>query len=114
MHPKEAEARGKSIRVKTWREFKRLAIEKRPKTIVYTIAQSIPASNLTSLKMILPARGTQYLFVDTAKGDRLRQTGIPIRRDRWGNLFLEDDDIKNFLKTELLREDLQILSYWII
>ena len=102
----------RSIRVKTWEEFKRLAIEKKPKSIVYIIAQSIPASNLTSLKLILHAKGTQHIFVDFAKGDKLRQTGIPIHNDKKGNRFIEDDDVKHFLKTQLQREGLQIFSYW--
>ena len=105
---------GKNVRVKTWEEFKKLAIEKKPKSIVYIIAQSIPIRDLTSLKLLLPLQGTQYIFTDTAKGDKLRRTGIPIRTDKKGNRFLEDDDIKNFLKTQLQREDLQIFSYWTI
>ncbi len=104
----------KNVRVKTWEEFKGLAIEQKPKSIVYIIAQSIPTKNLTSLKILLPVEGTQYIFTDTAKGDKLRRTGIPIRNDKKGNRFLEDADIKNFLKTQLKRKDLQIFSYWTI
>ena len=103
---------GKSVRVKTWEEFKRLAIEKKPKSIVFIVAQGIPARNLTGLKIILPVEGTQYIFVDCEKGNRLRKTGIPIRSDKKGNLFIEDDDVKSFLRTQLQREDLQIFSYW--
>lgn len=104
----------KNVRIKTWEEFKGLAIEQKPKSIVYIIAQSIPTKNLTSLKILLPVEGTQYIFTDTAKGDKLRRTGIPIRNDKKGNRFLEDADIKNFLKTQLKRKDLQIFSYWTI
>jgi hypothetical protein len=105
---------GKNVRVKTWEEFKGLAIENKPKTVVYIIAQSVPAKNLTGLKLILPVEGTQYIFTDCAKGNKLRKTGIPIHIDEKGNRFIEDDDIKNFLKTQLQREDLQIFSYWTI
>jgi len=103
---------GKSVRVKTWEELKKLAIEKKPKNIVFIVAQGIPARNLTGLKIILPVEGTQYIFVDCEKGNRLRKTGIPIRSDKKGNLFIEDDDVKSFLRTQLQREDLQIFSYW--
>ena len=102
----------RTIRVKTWEEFKKLAIEKKPKSIVYVIAKSIPASNLTSLKLILPTEGIQYIFVDSAKGDKLRQTGIPIHTSKEGTLFLEDENIQNFLKTQLHIANLQIFSYW--
>lgn len=105
---------GKNVRVKTWEEFKGLAIEKKPKSIVYIIAQGIPAKNLTGLKLILPVEGTQYIFVDYAKGSKLRKTGIPIRTDEKGNRFIEDADVKSFLMAQLQREDLQILSYWTI
>jgi hypothetical protein len=103
---------GKNVRLKTWEEFKRLAIEKKPKSIVYINAQGIPARNLTGLKLLLPSEGTQYIFVDCAKGDKLRRTGIPIRTDKKGNRFVEDNDVKSFLKTQLQRDDLQIFSYW--
>jgi hypothetical protein len=89
-------------------------MEKKPKSIVYIIAQAIPASNLTSLKVILPAERVQYIFIDTAKGDKLRQTEISIHTDKKGNRFLEDSDVIDFLKTQLKREDLQIFSYWTI
>ncbi|MGQ9461259.1 MAG: hypothetical protein ACUVRA_08550 [Candidatus Bathyarchaeaceae archaeon] len=105
---------GKNVRVKTWEEFKRLATEKKPKTVVYIIAQSIPAKNLSSLKLILPVEDIQYIFTDSAKGNKLRKTGIPIHTDKKGNRFIEDDDVKSFLKTQLQREDLQIFSYWTI
>jgi hypothetical protein len=105
---------GKSFRVKTWEEFKGLAIEKKPGSIVYIIAQSIPAKNLTGLRLILPVEGIQYIFTDCVKGNKLRRTGIPIHSDKKGNRFIKDDDVKSFLKTQLQREDLQILSYWTI
>lgn len=102
---------GKNVRVKTWEEFKELAIEKKPKSIVYIIAQSIPAKNLTSLKLLLPVEGTQYIFTDCAKGNKLRKTGISIHTDGKGNRFIEDADVKSFLRAQLQREDLQIFSY---
>lgn len=105
---------GKNVRVKTWEKFKRLAIEGKPKNIVYIIAQSIPVRNLTALKLILHVEDTQYIFTDCAKGDKLRKTGIPIHSDTKGNRFIKDEDVKSFIKTQLQREDLRIFSYWTI
>ena len=102
----------KTIRVNTWQEFKELALEKKPKSVVYVIAQSIPARNHTGLKLILPVEGAQYIFTDSAKGDKLRRTGIPVRTDTKGNRFLTDEDVKSFLRTELQIKDLRIFSYW--
>jgi hypothetical protein len=102
----------RTIRVKSWEEFKELALEKKPKAVVYVIAQSVPARNHTGLKLIFPVVGAQYIFVDSAKGDKLRRTGIPVRSDRKGNRFLTDEDVKRFLRTELDIKDMQIFSYW--
>ena len=102
----------KTIRVNTWQEFKALAFEKKPKSIIYVIAQSIPTRNHTGLKLILPVEGAQYIFTDSAKGDKLRRTGIPIRTNKKGNRFLTDEDVKNFLRTQLNIANLQIFSYW--
>ncbi len=104
----------RNIRVKTWKEFKRLTTEKKPKSIVYIIARSIPARNLTSLKLIMPIEGLQYIFVDFAKGDVMRQTGIPIHSNKEGIRFLEEHDVKKFLMKHLGRDGLQIFSYWTI
>ncbi len=118
MRQKSSEPRdqtmGRTIRVKTWEEFKALALEKKPKSVVYVIAQSIPTRNLTSLKLILPVEGAQYIFTDCAKGDKLRRIGIPIQTNKKGNRFLTDDEVKNFLKTQLPIDNLQIFSYWTI
>ena len=103
---------GRTIRVRTWEEFKELALEKNPKSVVYIIAQSIPPRNLTSLKLILPVEGAQIIFTDSAQGDKLRRTGIPIQTDKKGNRFLSDDDVKNFLRTQLPIDNLKIFSYW--
>jgi hypothetical protein len=101
-----------NIRVNSWEEFKKIAFENRPKSVIYIIAQSIPARNHTGLKLILPVEGAQYIFVDSAKGHKLRRTGIPIRIDRKGNLFLTDEDVKTFLRRELKEKGLKIFSYW--
>jgi hypothetical protein len=61
---------------------------------------------------MLPTAKAIYILLDFSKGDALRGTGIPIRTDKLGNRFIEDDDVKNFLKNELKRQDLTICSYW--
>jgi len=101
-----------TFRIKTWQEFKELAYTKNPKSVVYVIAQSIPSRNHTGLKLILPVEGAQYIFTDSAQGDKLRKTGIPIQTDKKGNRFLTDEDIKSFLRTQLNIDNLQIFSYW--
>jgi len=105
---------GRIVRVRTWEEFKGLALEKTPKSLVYIISQGIPARHLTSLKLILPTADGQYIFLDFAKGNKLEKTGISIYTDKKGNRFIRDEDVRSFVKKKLEREDLQVCSYWTI
>jgi len=102
------------IRIRSWEEFRKLIIENDPKSMAYNIEQGIPARNLTGLRLILPVEGKQYVFVDTASGDRLRKTGIPLNRDKLGNLYIRDEDVKGFIKSETGRNNLMLHSYWTI
>ena len=101
-----------TFRVHTWQEFKELAYSKSPKSVVYVIAQSIPSRDHTGLKLILPVESAQYIFTDSAKGDTMRRTGIPVRTGNKGDHFLTDEDVKRFLRTELQIKGLKIFSYW--
>lgn len=102
------------IRVKTWEEFKRLAIELKPDAVVYSIDQNgmSKTKELTCLRLILPASSGYYVYLDFPKDNALRETGILIREDRLGNRCLQDDDIRQFIKSALERENLQVYSFW--
>ena len=102
------------IRVKSWAEFKQLAIEQRPQSIVYVIEQSglSRTKELTTLRLMLPTAKAIYILLDFSNGTTLRQTGIPLRVDKLGNHFIEDEDVKDFLRTQLKRTDMTICSYW--
>lgn len=102
------------IRVNTWDEFKRLAIATHPSSIAYNIEQGIPARHLTSLRLILPIEKVQYVFLDFSRGNSLRKTGIPLHTDKRGNVHIRDEDVKNFITTELKRKDLRVCPYWTI
>ena len=105
---------GGVIRLKSWDEFKCLAMKLKPKSIVYNIEQSVPARELTSLRLILPTEGKQYVFLDFPRGRRLKETGIQLHKDKNGNDCLEDGDVISFVKKELNRKDLIVCSYWTI
>jgi hypothetical protein len=102
------------VRVKSCEEFKQLAIELRPESIVYVIEQSgrSPEKELTTLRLMLPSPKGIYILLDFSDGKQLRQTGIPIRVDKLGNHLIEDDDVKDFLRNQLKRPDLAVYSYW--
>lgn len=101
------------VRLRKWKEFKQLATELKPASIVYSIDQNgmSKTKELTCLRVILPAQNAYYVYLDFPKGNTLRDTAIPIRENKYGR-FLEDQDIINFLKKELGREDLAVFSYW--
>jgi hypothetical protein len=52
--------------------------------------------------------------LDFPKGEKLRETGIPMRRDAKGNRCIEEEDVVKFLKEQFKRNDLIICSYWTI
>jgi len=103
---------GRVVRVKSWEEFKRLIMEHKPESIAYNIEMGVPARHLTGLRLILPIRGIQYVFIDNAVGDHLRRTGIKLRKDSLGNLYIKDEDVKRFVKSEVKIENLKLHSYW--
>ena len=89
-------------------------MEHNPESIAYNIEKGVPSHNLTGLRLILPVERKQYVFTDTAAETRLRKTGIPLRRDRLGNLYIEDEDVKEFVRSETKIIDLKLHSYWTI
>jgi len=103
------------VRVRTWKEFKRLAVELKPASIVYSVDQNAMSKTkeLTALRLILLAQGGYYVYLDFPKGKEnvMRETGIPIREDANGVRCLEDEDVIRFIKQEL-GENLQVFSFW--
>lgn len=101
------------VRVRTWKEFKRLAVELKPASVVYSIDQNAMSKTKepTCLRLILPAQNAYYVYVDFPKGNALRETAIPLRENKNGS-FLEDQNVIDFLKKALGREDLTVFSYW--
>ena len=103
------------VRVRKWTEFKSLVMELKPDSIVYSIDQNAMSKTkeLTALRLILLARGGYHVYIDFPKGKEnvLRETGIPIHQDKNGNRYLEDEDIRRFIKQEL-GENLQVFSFW--
>lgn len=104
------------LRVKSWQEFKHLAINLKPKSVVYNIEQNglSPGRELTCLRLIMPTQEAYYIFLDFPREDKLRETSIPIRKDKKENRYIDEKEVIDFLKTQLEREDLTVCSYWTI
>jgi hypothetical protein len=100
------------VRVRTWEEFKRLVSEKKPGSIVFILEQNgfSPNKELTSIKLIMLHDKRYYIFIDTAKGNALRQMGIPFHKDKNGIPNLDEDEVKAFLKKQFV--NLDVYSFW--
>ncbi|MBN1244869.1 hypothetical protein JXA31_04685 [Candidatus Bathyarchaeota archaeon] len=103
------------VRVRKWTEFKRLVMELKPDSIVYSIDQNAMSKTkeLTALRFILLARGGYYVYLDFPRGKEnvMRETGIQIREAKNGVRCLEDEDVIRFIKREF-GEKLQVFSFW--
>jgi len=60
--------------------------------VVYSIDQNglSPERNLTCLRLIMPTKEVYFIFLDFPREDGLRETGIPVGKDRNGNRGIED------------------------
>ena len=107
---------GEVVKVRSWEEFKRLVVESKPNAIVYNIEQHglSGTRELTALRLIMPGKEKYYVFLDFRRGDKLRETAIPVSVDKNGNRYLEEQTVKDFLKAQFDRENLIICAYWTI
>jgi hypothetical protein len=102
------------VRIRSWGEFKRLVSEKKPRSLVYILEQNAlsPNKELTSLRIIMLHDKRYYIFLDFPKGETLRETGIPLHKDRNGLFNLDEDEVKVILKKQFEKEKLEIFSFW--
>lgn len=98
------------IRVRSWLEFKLLVREKKPTSLVYVLEQNAlsPNKELSTLRIILMHDKRYYLFLDFPKGQYLRETGIPLHRDKNGLWNLDEDEVKVILRKEFEKENIEI------
>ena len=103
-----------NVRIRSWEEFKRLVSEKKPASIVYVLEQNAlsPNKELTSLRIIMLHDKRYYIFLDFPKGDKLRETGIPLHKDKKGIFNLDEDEVKVILKKQFEKEKIEIFSFW--
>ena len=103
-----------NVRIRSWEELKRLVSEKKPKSLVYILEQNgfSPNKELTTLKIIMLHDRRYYIFLDFPKGEALRETGIPLHKDKNGIFNLDEDEVKVILKKEFEKEKLDIYSFW--
>jgi len=101
---------GKILRIKTWDEFKSLAVSLRPKSVVYNLHRAPLSKPPICLRLMFASEEAQYVFLDFAAGGTLRQTKIPIVNPEDGEEYVRDEDVKRFITNELERNDVLIVS----
>ncbi|MEM2102462.1 MAG: hypothetical protein QXM22_02990 [Candidatus Bathyarchaeia archaeon] len=100
----------KTIHIKTWDEFLRLATNLKPTSIAYTIQRAPLCKPPIGLRLIFASKNTQYVFLDFAKGNALKRTKIPVQTNKAGEAFIAEETIRNFLHVQLKRKDLNVYS----
>ena len=102
------------IRLRSREEFKRQVSEKKPGSIVFILEQNgfSPNKELTTLRLIMLHDKRYYIFLDFPKGEALRETGIPLHKDKNGILNLDEDEVKVILKKQFEKEQLEVYSFW--
>ena len=102
------------VRIRDWEEFKRQVSEKKPRSIVYVLEQNglSPNRELTTLRIIMLHDKRYYIFLDFPKGDKLRETGIPLHKDKNGIFNLDEDEVKVILKKQFEKEKIEVFSFW--
>jgi hypothetical protein len=100
------------IRVRDWQQFKKTVSEKKPKSIVFILEQNgfSPNKELSTLKLIILHDRRYYIFYDFPKGENLRETNIPLQRDKNGIQNLDEAQVKQFLQKEF--PTLEVYSFW--
>ncbi len=103
-----------NVRIRDWEEFKRLVSEKKPKSLVFILEQNAlsPNKELSTLRIILMDAKRYYIFLDFPKGQFLKETGIPLHKDKSGLWNLDEDEVKLILKKVFEKENLEIFSFW--
>ena len=103
-----------NARVKSWEEFKNLVKLKKPQSIVFILEQNgfSPNKELTTLRLIMLHEQRYYLFLDFPKGEALRETGIHLRKGNNGIPYLDEDEVRFFLKEQFKEEKTDVFSFW--
>lgn len=111
---KKSQSENGHIRIRKWDEFKKLVIEKNPKSIVYILEQNgfSPKKEISILRVIMLHNKKYYIFLDFPKEDTLRETKILLSKDKSGFRFLEDEKVKEYLKGQFINQNLSIFSFW--
>jgi hypothetical protein len=102
------------VRIRDWEEYKRLVSEKKPHSITFILEQNglSPNRELSTLRIIMLHDKRYYMFFDFPKDGALRETGIPLHKDKKGILNLDEDEVRAFLKKQFEKDNVEVFSFW--
>jgi len=102
------------VRIRSWDKFKQMVREKNPPSIVFILEQNgfSPNKELTILKLILLHDKRYYIFLDFPKGEKLKETKIPLHKYKNGILHLDEDEVKKILEEQFQKENIKAYSFW--
>jgi hypothetical protein len=100
------------IHLRSWEEFKAAVSEKKPKSIVFILEQNGFSKNkeLSTLKIIMLHDKRYFIFYDFPKDEKLRETKIPLHKDKNGIPNLDEGEVKTYLQQQF--PNLEIYSFW--
>jgi len=104
----------KVVHISSWKEFKTLANQIHPTSISYTIRRSPLSKPPVGLRLVFAGQENQYVFLDFARGQALQKTKIRVHVDQAGDAYVSEEEIKDFIRTQLERTDLQIYSFEVL
>lgn len=104
----------KIVHVDTWEKFKRLAITLRPSFMAYSVQNAPLSRPRLGLRLVFSSESVQYVFLDFAHGRVFNRTKLPVYINNAGDACFHEEDLKNFIQTELNRKDISILSFEVL
>ena len=102
------------IHVHTWEEFKKLAINSRPQFIAYAVQNAPLSRPPVGLRLVFSTESVQYVFLDFAHGNAFARTKLPVYNDNSGVAYFKEEDLKDFIQSELNRKDISIFSFEVL
>lgn len=102
------------VRIRDWQEYKRLVREKKPGSITFIIEQNgvSPNRELSTLRVIMLHDKRYYMFFDFPKNGVLKETGIPLHKDKKGIFNLDEDEVKALLEKQFEKDNINVFSFW--
>ena len=102
------------VRIRDWEVYKRLVSEKKPQSITFILEQNglSPNRELSTLRIIMLHDRRYFMFFDFPKDGILKETGIPLHKDKKGILNLDEDEVKAILKKQFEKDGVEVFSFW--